>query len=290
MTAFVGSRTPLELLMQSAEHLLLDSNDEATIVTLAISLLRDAFGYQARCILGDDARDDGLLVPMVAGGISLGVLALDIEERPSVDDERALAAFARLVGIALVHARTRRALDAAHEETRRQSLTDELTGAYNVRHVMHRLREEIEFARRHSDCVALVVIDGDSMKAVNDVHGHAEGNHLLVQMTSAMRTTLRLSDVLGRFGGDEFVLVLPRTCPEDALAAAERLRAAVAVREFHTSAGAPLRATVSVGIASFPRDGSTADDLFRAADRALYAAKQSGRDRVMPASGGVRSG
>lgn len=283
MTASVGPRTPLELLMQSAERLLLHSNDEATIVTLASSLLRDSFGYRARCVLGDDARDDGLLVPMVADGASLGVLALDIGVHPSIDDERALAAFARLVGIALLYARTRRALEAAHEEARRLSLTDELTGAYNVRHVMNRLREEIEFSRRHSECVSLLVVDGDSMKAVNDAHGHAEGNHLLVQMTSAMRTTLRLSDVLGRFGGDEFVLVLPRTCPDDALAAAERLRAAVAAGVFHTSAGAPLRATVSVGMASFPRDGATADDLFRAADRALYAAKQGGRDRVMRA-------
>ena len=283
MAAFIGPRTQLDLLMQSAERLLLEASDEHEVVHLALALLEEGFGYKARVILGDDARDDGLLVPMIASGASLGVIALDVPDRISIESEREVAAFARLVGIALATARARRAADDAHAETRRLSLTDELTGAYNARHAMRRLWEEIEFARRHADHVALLVIDGDSMKAVNDAFGHAEGNGLLQQMTRAMRATLRLSDVLGRFGGDEFVLVLPRTSPEEARAAAERLRAAVAAQEFHTSTGAPIRATVSVGIASYPSDGETADELFRAADRALYEAKRSGRDRVQDA-------
>jgi diguanylate cyclase (GGDEF)-like protein len=171
----------------------------------------------------------------------------------------------------------------AHEEIRRLSVTDELTGAYNTRHVMRRLREEIEFARRHEDCVSLLVVDGDSMKMVNDRFGHAEGNRLLVQITAAMRTSLRVTDVLARYGGDEFVAVLPRTCAEDALVTAERLRVAVAKGELRTSWGEPINATVSVGVATFPGDGRTGDDLFREADRALYAAKQSGRNRVAAA-------
>jgi diguanylate cyclase (GGDEF)-like protein len=285
MAAFLGPRTQLDLLMQSAERLLLEASDEDQVIHLALALLDDGFGYKARLLLGEDARDEGLLVPMIASGRSLGVIALDLPERMSIEAEREVAAFARLVGIAITSARARRAADDAHEETRRLSLTDELTGAFNVRHVMHRLREEIEFAWRHHDCVALLVVDGDSMKAVNDAYGHAEGNGLLQQMTTAMRTTLRLSDVLGRFGGDEFVLVLPRTCPKEARAAAERLRGAVAAHEFHTSGGTPIRATVSVGMASYPADGQTADDLFRAADRALYGAKQGGRDRVTAAGG-----
>lgn len=168
----------------------------------------------------------------------------------------------------------------AHEEVRRLSLTDELTGAHNVRHVLQRLREEVEFAKRHQESVSMLVIDGDAMKTVNDEHGHAEGNRLLVELTSAMRSSLRLSDVLGRFGGDEFIVVLPRTGPRDALIAAERLRVAVASREFRDAKGEVVRATVSVGVASFPENADSADGLFREADRALYAAKQSGRDRV----------
>lgn len=286
MAAFVGPRTQLDLLMQSAEQLLLEALDEEQVVHLALAILADGFGYSARCMIGEDARDEGLLVPMIAGGRSLGVIALDLPERMSVEAEREVAAFARLVAIAIASARARRAADDAHEATRRLSLTDELTGAYNARHVMHRLGEEIEFARRHNERVALLVADGDSMKAVNDAYGHTEGNALLQQMTAAMRTTLRVSDVLGRFGGDEFVLVLPRTRPTEARAAAERLRGAVAAHEFHISAGTPIRATISVGIASFPDDGESADELFRAADRALYVAKRAGRDRVSEAGEG----
>jgi diguanylate cyclase (GGDEF)-like protein len=279
----IAAHTPLDLLMQSAERLLLEAGDEDKVIHLALALLDSGFGYKARLVLGEDACDTGLLVPMIARGASLGVIALDLPERISIEAEREVAAFVHLVAIAIVSARARRAADDAHAETRRLALIDELTGAYNARHVMHRLREEIEFSRRHHDGVAVLIVDGDSMKAVNDAYGHAEGNGLLQQMTMAMRTTLRVSDVLGRFGGDEFVLVLPRTSPKEARAAAERLRGAVAAREFHTASGTPIRATVSIGIASFPRDGETGDELFRAADRALYAAKHSGRDRVSAA-------
>src|SRR5438874_1073379 len=170
---------------------------------------------------------------------------------------------------------------AAHEEIRRLSVTDELTGAYNTRHAMQRLREELEFAKRHDDCVSLLVIDGDSMKSVNDAWGHAEGNRFLVELTETMRSSLRVPDVLARFGGDEFVIVLPRTCTTDALIVAERLRQAVASRAFRTSWGEAIRATVSIGLASSPEDGGSADELFRAADRALYSAKQAGRNRVL---------
>jgi diguanylate cyclase (GGDEF)-like protein len=145
---------------------------------------------------------------------------------------------------------------------------------------MQRLREEMEFARRHDDNVSLLVIDGDAMKAVNDQYGHAEGNRVLVEMTRAMRSSLRVSDVLGRFGGDEFIVVLPRTNARDALITAERLRLAVAARDFRNSWGEPIHASVSVGVATYPKHGGTADDLFRSADRALYAAKQDGRNRV----------
>ena len=171
----------------------------------------------------------------------------------------------------------------AHAEIRRLSVTDELTGAYNVRHVMQRLREEMEFARRHDDNVSLLVIDGDAMKTVNDQYGHAEGNRVLVEMTRAMQSSLRVSDVLGRFGGDEFIVVLPRTNARDALITAERVRLAVVARDFRNSWGEPIHASVSVGVATYPKHGMSADDLFRSADRALYAAKQDGRNRVVVA-------
>jgi diguanylate cyclase (GGDEF)-like protein len=171
----------------------------------------------------------------------------------------------------------------AHEEIRRLSITDELTGAFNTRYAMQRMREELEFAKRHDDCVSLLVLDGDGMKNVNDEFGHAEGNRLLVQVTETMRGALRLSDVLARFGGDEYLVVLPRTCAKDALVAAERIRVAVAGHEYRTSWGEPLRMTFSVGVATSSPTSLTADDLFRAADRALYLSKQNGRNRATAA-------
>jgi diguanylate cyclase (GGDEF)-like protein len=168
----------------------------------------------------------------------------------------------------------------AHEEIRRLSVTDELTGAYNARHAMQRLREELELAKRHGDRVSLLVLDGDGMKAVNDRFGHAEGNRLLVQITDTLRGSLRISDVLGRFGGDEFVVVLPRSCSKDALVAAERLRVAISSREFRTLSGEPIHVTFSVGAATSSPQCSSADEIFRAADAALYESKHSGRNRV----------
>jgi diguanylate cyclase (GGDEF)-like protein len=173
----------------------------------------------------------------------------------------------------------------AHEEIRRLSVTDELTGAYNSRHLMQRLGEELEFAKRHGDCVSLLVLDGDRMKTVNDQFGHAEGNRLLVQLAETLRGSLRLSDVLARFGGDEFVVVLPRACAKDALVAAERLRQAVSNREFRTSWGERIRMSISMGAATSSDQHADADALFRAADRALYESKQNGRNRVTAAAG-----
>jgi diguanylate cyclase (GGDEF)-like protein len=173
----------------------------------------------------------------------------------------------------------------AHEEIRRLSVIDELTGAYNMRHVMQRLREEMEQANRRHDSVSLLVIDGDAMKMVNDRYGHAEGNRVLIEITSAMRSALRVSDVLGRFGGDEFIVVLPGTNSKDALTTAERLRRAVETHDYRSSWGEPIKTTVSVGVATFPENANNSEDLFRAADRALYSAKQDGRNLVRtPAS------
>jgi len=224
-------------------------------------------------------KKSAIVIPLVVEGKLVGVArAVKMGVRSYTDDHfRFAQTLASQAALAIAAAE-------AHEEIRRLSVTDELTGAYNTRHVMQRLREELEFGRRHKDCVSLLVIDGDCMKQVNDQFGHAEGNRLIAELTDVMRSALRVTDVLGRFGGDEFTIVLPRTCSRDALNVAERLRQAVATHLFRTSWGEPMRATVSVGVASSPQDGMSGDELFRAADGSLYAAKQAGRNRVVTAS------
>ncbi|HYK98192.1 MAG TPA: diguanylate cyclase [Candidatus Acidoferrales bacterium] len=348
----IQQRDDVELLMRSAEALLLAASDEGQLLASATELLGAQYGYGARYVVlhdplarelylggaagqiaetsaikdyrrpdgaglsgwcwtsGEvvnvaDVRDDPrymevlpscrseICVPIVAGAAVLGVLGVQSDRLAafSEHDERLLSAYARLLAMGLVHARELQArqrdiaeLRVLNERIRVLSVTDDLTGAYNTRHAMERLGDALRAANRREDCVSLLVIDGDRMKAINDAFGHAEGNGFLVALTETMRPSLRATDVLARFGGDEFVIVLPGTCADDAVAVADRLRHAVAQQEYRTSSGEPVRTTISVGVASSPEDGLTADALFRAADAALYAAKQSGRNRVMQAN------
>lgn len=233
-----------------------------------------------------------ICVPIVAGHAVLGVLGIQSDRVSAFSDhdERLLSAYARLLALGLVHARELQArqrdiveLQALNQRIRDLSVTDDLTGAFNTRHAMARLAEALALAGEHDDCVSLLVLDGDRMKSVNDAWGHAEGNFFIVALTETLRPLLRVSDVLARFGGDEFIVVLPHTCSADALVVAERLRATVAEHEYRTSKGAVIRTTISIGVASSPADGTTPDELFRAADAALYAAKHSGRNTVLRA-------
>jgi diguanylate cyclase (GGDEF)-like protein len=175
---------------------------------------------------------------------------------------------------------------AAHEAVRRLSVTDELTGAYNGRHFRARLHEEIERARRGGRPLALLVIDSDSLKDVNDRFGHDAGNRHLVAIAQAVQSHVRTSDVVARFGGDEFLVLQPDATPEAAALVAERIRVAVAASRVPASDGALVVGTVSIGVAGYPRSASDEDSLFRSADAALYDAKRHGKDRVFiaPAS------
>ncbi|MHB8631091.1 MAG: diguanylate cyclase [Candidatus Limnocylindria bacterium] len=170
---------------------------------------------------------------------------------------------------------------AAHEAVRRLSVTDELTGVYNGRHFRARLHEEIERAKRSGRPLALLVIDSDSLKHVNDRFGHEAGNRHLVAIARAVQTHVRTSDVVARFGGDEFLVLQPDATPEAAALVAERIRVAVAATRVAAADGAQLSGTVSIGVAGYPGSASDEDSLFRRADAALYDAKRQGKDRIV---------
>lgn len=169
---------------------------------------------------------------------------------------------------------------AAHEAVRRLSVTDELTGLYNGRHFRARMREEIERAKRSGRPLALLVIDSDSLKTVNDRFGHEAGNRHLVAIAQSVQTHVRTSDVVARFGGDEFLVLQPDATVEAAAAVAERIRVAVAAATVVAAEGARVTGTVSIGVAGFPRSATDEHSLFRQADAALYDAKRHGKDRV----------
>jgi len=158
-------------------------------------------------------------------------------------------------------------------------MRDPATGAYNMRHFMVLLDREIERASRHDRPLALLMVDCDDLKQVNDTYGHIHGNRLILKLVRLFKKGLRKYDVLARYGGDEFLVLLPETTKELAEQIAERLRTAVDEQAF-TVGLVPVRTSVSVGVASVPDDASDASDLILMADNAMYAAKRAGKNQV----------
>jgi diguanylate cyclase (GGDEF)-like protein len=159
-----------------------------------------------------------------------------------------------------------------------QAETDDLTGLFNTRGFAIAADRLFGQSLRHGRPAAVLMIDSDDLKRVNDQHGHDAGNALLRQIASAIRAELRFTDVPARYGGDEFIVLLPETPSKGALDVAERIRNAVASTPLDTS-GKSVTCTVSIGVACFPEDGRTLDALATRADRALYQAKQ-GKNQV----------
>jgi diguanylate cyclase (GGDEF)-like protein len=159
------------------------------------------------------------------------------------------------------------------------SETDELTGLYNMRGFVVIANRLFAQAQRYERASSFLMVDSDSLKQVNDAHGHEAGNRLLQHLVKALQGQLRATDVAARYGGDEFVVMLPDTPARGALEVAERIRHAVESAPFAVASGR-VACTVSIGLASFPQDGRTIEALLSRADRALYEAKEGGRNRV----------
>jgi two-component system cell cycle response regulator len=158
---------------------------------------------------------------------------------------------------------------------------DELTGCLSRRYLMERLENELERAARYNRLLGLVMFDIDDFKNLNDTHGHTTGDAALRSVGEVLQHSLRTADFVGRYGGDEFLLVLPETSVHGTHQLAERIRTSVSSREFEFRGG-PLNLTVSGGVAGFPEAGVvTAEDLIDRADQALYRAKAAGRNRVI---------
>ena len=174
-------------------------------------------------------------------------------------------------------------LIAAREALREQATTDPLTGLANRRTILETLGKELERCRRSDTACAVVFVDLDHFKQVNDTHGHSVGDEVLRQAASTMRLILRPYDLVGRYGGEEFVVVLAGCDTAGARAAAERLRASVAGTAIAVG-GLILRVTCSLGIAvGDSGTGWDRDRLLNAADAALYRAKRAGRNRIVVA-------
>lgn len=167
------------------------------------------------------------------------------------------------------------------EKSRELSITDGLTHLYNQTHFFSRLSRQLEESRLKERPFSLIIFDVDNFKNYNDCNGHIKGSMALQNMGKIMKSAFRKSDILAKYGGDEFVVILPGTDKVGAYLAAERLREKVEKSEFEGGGSQPQgRVTVSVGISSYPEHGDTEDIILDRADRAMYVSKETGRNRT----------
>jgi diguanylate cyclase (GGDEF)-like protein len=164
------------------------------------------------------------------------------------------------------------------------SVTDDLTHLYNSRYMNLVLRRETKRASRSGRPLSLLFIDLDGFKGVNDVHGHLCGSRALVEAAAVIRGSARETDVVARFGGDEFALILPDTGGEGAFAVGERIRERIAAHHFLVGDKLDVHLTASVGVATLPDVAASADELVHAADKAMYQVKDSGKNGIQAAA------
>jgi diguanylate cyclase (GGDEF)-like protein len=160
------------------------------------------------------------------------------------------------------------------------SVTDDLTRLYNSRYLNEALRRETKRASRSGRPLSLLFLDLDGFKTVNDNHGHLAGSKALAETATIVRGCARETDIVARFGGDEFALILPDTGREGAFSVAARIRDRVAAAQFLASDGLSLHLTVSIGVATLPDSAGSAEELLRAADAAMYRVKASGKNGI----------
>jgi len=163
----------------------------------------------------------------------------------------------------------------------RQAITDPITGVHNYRYFRIQIEREIGRAQRHGKSFSIVMIDIDNFKEYNDAHGHLNGDLALKIVAGGLVKNIRRSDVLARYGGDEFVLILPELGKNQARKLAEKLCDVISKTKLPAKKYVPKVAlTISLGVATFPDDGDIEENLLKKADEALYLAKDSGRNTV----------
>jgi diguanylate cyclase (GGDEF)-like protein len=220
---------------------------------------------------------------LISRGRRVGAL-VGLDGAASLREPRLNSSSLRAVRILLEPAAA--ALDNALllKRTEELSVTDDLTQLYNSRYLNSVLRRETKRASRSARPLSLLFIDLDGFKGVNDSHGHLCGSRALVEAAAVIRGSARETDIVARFGGDEFALVLPDTGGDGAFAVGERIRDRLAAHVFLAGEGLSIRLTASVGVATLPNVASSADELVSAADRAMYAVKESGKNGIQAAS------
>lgn len=231
--------------------------------------------------IGDNSADIYMCIPVLAQDTPLGVLHLQM--RDSIDEslieshERIAVAMADQIALALSNLNLRQRLSTL-------ALRDSLTGLYNRRYMEVSLEHEIQRVRRQQDSLGVIMMDLDNFKRFNDTYGHAAGDMMLRQLGTFLRTHVRSADIACRYGGEEFVVILPGASLEETQNRGEQLRQEFQTIEFNHDGITLAGVTLSAGVAVFPRHGETGTELLQLADDALYQAKAHGRNRLVIAA------
>ncbi len=215
-----------------------------------------------------------LCLPLAVEGAAVGVIQA-IRHNGSFEkpDDQFLAELSRIASLALNNA-------MRYERAERMYMQDDLTRLYNSRYLRLFVEREIKRARRYGSHFSVLFIDLDGFKQVNDRFGHRVGSETLCETAALLSEVVRETDVVARYGGDEFTLVLPETSAEKAVATAERIRQRIAEKIFSGGSEHQFRLTVSIGVAAFPDHAENAADLLEQADFAMYEAKAVGKNKV----------
>lgn len=216
-----------------------------------------------------------IYLPLVTKNEAIGGLIIG-SQRPNAYNPEQVRLLERLASQIAVPIENSRLYAKAEQRAR----VDELTNLFNRRHFDEHLKQEIERHSRYSGMLSLILLDLDFFKAYNDKHGHMNGDKVLARIGQTISKSIRSTDLAFRYGGDEFAILLPQSPSNDAFIVAERIRARIA----HEMQTEQPKITASLGLASWPSDGITPDEILTAADRALYYAKQTGGNRTCMAS------
>lgn len=213
-------------------------------------------------------------VPLIGAERIIGVLEGVRENRSfSKAEVEVLDALSRPIASALINA-------VRISEAERLSQTDDLTKLHNARYLRQFLLNEIRRARRYGSSVSALFLDLDDFKQVNDAHGHLAGSHVLMEIAAVILSSIRDTDAVARYGGDEFVIVLPDTGIELAGTVAERIREKISKHSFHAGRNLSLSLTASFGVAAFPVHASSPQQLIACADTAMYEAKAANKNCI----------
>lgn len=281
LSMITNSRNILETVISWGEIALEDCHPPESCCSLRSGQprWREPAGSEIHCgHFGNDRPERYVCVPVLAHGDTLGVLHIQFPDAQSMElawhRMLALRQLLQLTGMAIASMRLRMKLE-------QQSIRDPLTNLFN-RHFMEvALERELSLAGRRKNMLAVLMLDVDHFKEFNDTHGHAAGDTVLQAVAEVCSNTVRAEDIVCRYGGEEFTIILPDIDPETAYLRANSIRTAVAALQVSDGKVSYGDVTMSIGMALYPESGTSSEVLLRRADQALYRAKQQGRDQVL---------